>query len=278
MYLRQLFLQDRSLPRLDLASIVSFVLKVPKERLFLEPERPFNEREWRQIQGLIGERQKGKPLAYITKQREFFSEDFSVDERVLIPRPETELLVEEGLSFIKEQKGPVRVLDVGTGSGIIGIMLAKGGAGSVLAVDISPGAIVVARENSRMLGVERQMSFVASDLLSAIGAKSPPFDLVCANLPYVTTAEYGELMDDVRCYEPKGALIGGPEGMDFYERLARDVAGLLSPGGAILCEIGGERQAGLLRARLEGSGFEVTVKNDLGGRQRVVKGIWTSSL
>ncbi len=276
MYLKQLFLQEKSLPRLDLAGIVSFVLKVPKERLFLEPERCFNEKQWREIQDLIGERQKGKPLAYITKRREFFSEDFYVDERVLIPRPETELLVEEGLSFIKERSGPVRVLDVGTGSGIIGITLARGGARSVLSVDISPGAIAVARRNSRMLGVEERMSFVVSDLLSAIGTNGLPFDLACANLPYVTTVEYDDLMDDVRHYEPREALIGGSEGMDFYERLLQNVTMFLSPGGALLCEIGGEKQAELLRTDLQKAGFEVTVKEDLAGRKRVVKGLWTS--
>ena len=278
MYLRRLFLEDKSLPRPDLASIVSFVLKVPRERLFMEPERSLDEEELRQVQELIGERRKGRPLAYITNRKEFFSEEFYVDERVLIPRPETELLVEEGLSCMEERGGPVRVLDVGCGSGIIGIMLAKAGADSVLSVDRSAGAVAVARRNSRMLQVEDRVSFVVSDLLSAIADAVCAFDLVCANLPYVTDAEYRELMDDVRCFEPREALMGGTDGLDLYRRLIRDLDGRIAAGGAILCEIGGATQADALGALMQDAGFAVTVKNDLAGRQRMVKGSWTSSL
>jgi len=278
LHLRRLFLENKSLPRLDLAGIASFVLKVPEERLFLEPERSLDDEEWRRVQELIDERSKGCPLAYITNRKEFFSEEFYVDERVLIPRPETELLVEEGLSFIKERGGPVRVLDVGCGSGIIGIMLAKGGADSVLSVDRSAGAVSVARTNSRMLKVEDRVSFVVSDLLSAIAEGVPAFDLVCANLPYVTNAEYQELMDDVRCFEPREALVGGTDGMDLYRRLIRDLDGRVAADGVILCEIGGAAQADALCVLTQDAGFAVTVKNDLAGRQRMVKGSWTSSL
>jgi release factor glutamine methyltransferase len=244
----------------------------------MESERFLDEEEWGRVQELVAERRKGRPLAYITNRREFLSEDFYVDDRVLIPRPETELLVEEALSFMKGREDRFRVLDVGTGSGIIGIMLAKGGARDVVSVDISPGAISVARMNSRMLGVEARTSFIVSDLLSGIGTHCHPFDLVCANLPYVTADEYAELMDDVRCYEPKEALVGGTDGMDLYKRLIENLGSRICSGGAILCEIGGEAQAEALSTLLRSAGFEVTVKNDLAGRQRVVKGLWKSSL
>jgi release factor glutamine methyltransferase len=277
LYLRQLFLRDSSIPLLDLTTIVSHVLGLSKERLLMEPDRRLDEGEWTRVRGLVGQRREGKPLAYITNRREFFSEDFYVDERVLIPRPETELLVEEGLAFIREKKEPIRALDMGTGSGIIGIMLAKGGAQSVLSVDISPGAISVGLKNSRMLGVEDRCSFLVSDLFNALKTTGPSFDLVCANLPYVTVEEYEELMDDVRAFEPKEALVGGRDGMDLYERFVRNIGSRLSPGGLVLCEIGSGGQAEALKELLTLEGFEVMVKNDLAGRQRVVKGLWTSS-
>jgi release factor glutamine methyltransferase len=276
LFVGQLFLEEKSLPLIDLTNIVSHVLKVSRERLVMEPERRFNEEQWGRVQGLIAERRKGKPLAYLTNQREFFSETFYVDERVLIPRPETELLVEEALALLRTRKDQAWVLDMGTGSGIIGLMLAKGGAERVLCVDSSPDAIDVARTNSRMLGVEGRLNFLVSDLFSAMSADGGPFfDMICANLPYVSTDEYAGLMYDVRCFEPREALDGGAGGMDIYERFFREMGSYLRPGGAVLCEIGGVEQSEKVGGLLKRSGFAVTVKNDLAGRKRMVRGLWT---
>jgi release factor glutamine methyltransferase len=278
LFVGQLFLEEKSLPLIDLTNIVSHVLKVSKERLIMEPERSLNDEQWGRVQGLMAERRKGKPLAYLTNQREFFSETFYVDERVLIPRPETEVLVEEALALLRARKDHAWVLDMGTGSGIIGVMLAKGGAKRVLCVDKSPDAIAVARTNSRMLGVEGRLTFLVSDLFSAMrGEIGPSFDMICANLPYVSTDEYAGLMDDVRCFEPRDALDGGTGGMDIYERFFREIGSYLRPGGAVLCEIGGVEQSEKIGDLLKRSGFAVTVKNDLAGRQRMVRGLWTSS-
>ena len=276
MQIRELFRDEIGLTRADLMGIVSCVLGLPGERLLMEPARRLDDGEWDRIRDLIGERKRGKPLAYLTHRKEFFSETFYVDERVLIPRPETELLVEEALSFVGNSARGARVLDVGTGSGIIGILLAKKGACQVLSVDVSTSALEVARRNARALSVEGRIDFAASDLFSGVKGR-PIFDLVCANLPYVGLHEWDDLMADVRCFEPKGALLGGPRGFEVYARFAPEVGAYLRPGGWVLCEIGGEAQARVVGDLLRDAGFEVSVQQDLAGRQRVVSGIWTSS-
>ncbi len=134
----------------------------------------------------------------------------------------------------------------------------------------------MARKNARAFGLGTGIDFVASDLFSAI-RKGRTFDLICANLPYVALDEWEGLMADVREFEPKAALVGGENGTELYERYLEEIGDYLSREGALLCEIGGEGQAGLLCALLRKAGFEATVLNDLAGRQRVVRGSWKSS-
>lgn len=274
MRIRHLYLSEKDLPRSDLVGIISHVLSLTPERILMEPERVLDESEQRKIEQSIGERRQGKPLAYLTNEKEFFSAPFYVDGRVLIPRPETELLVEEAMKVIR-QKGHPRVLDMGTGSGVIGILLAKNGAGSVVAADISPAALAVAHRNARAFGLEAGIEFVASDLFSAIG-KGRTFDLICANLPYVALHEWEGLMAEVREFEPAAALVGGNEGTELYERFLEEIGDHLADEGTFLCEIGGENQAVCLGGRLKKAGFEVTVLSDLAGRQRVIRGSWKS--
>ncbi len=269
MRVREIFLSEKDLPRTDLIGIISHVLSLPAERILMEPERVLATSEQEKIGRSIGERRKGKPLAYLTHLREFFSEPFYVDERVLIPRPETELLVEEALKIMRS-KGCPHVLDMGTGSGVIGILLAKNGAGSVLCADISPGALAVARKNARASGLQTGIEFVASNLFSAI-RKGRTFDLVCANLPYVALHEWEGLMAEVKEFEPKQALVGGDAGTELYERFLEEIGDYLSEEGTLLCEIGGYGQAIPLGALLGKMGLEVRVLHDLAGRQRVIK-------
>lgn len=276
MYIRQLLQHERNLPKIDLIAIIAHVLSVPTERIFAEPEGTVDASTLESIRALAAQRQEGKPLAYLTNRREFFSEAFYVDERVLIPRPETELLVEEALAVIRASAAPVRCLDMGTGSGIIGILLAKNGADHVVCSDISREALAVAQLNARGLGVDDKVRLVASDLFSAIKEQAG-FDLVCANLPYVAADEWDELMADVRCYEPKGALLGGVAGMELYERCMADLPAYLRPGACVLFEIGGPHQAERINAIMTRAGFTVAIRNDLAGRERVVKATWTSS-
>jgi len=271
-----MLLSEKGLSRIDLVSIISHVLSVPGERLFMEPSRDIDEGQRRRIERLIEERRRGRPLAYLLNRKEFFSESFYVDESVLIPRPETELLVEEAIKVMKRRGHPVTALDMGPGSGVIGVLLSKNGADRVVCVDISPEALSIARKNAHALGCRERIEFVASDLFSGL-KKDGPFDLVCANLPYVARHEWEGLMKDVRDFEPAGALVGGRTGMEVYERYAGEVGAYLAPEGTLLCEIGGSRQAAALAALLRKSGLATAIEKDLTGRQRVVRGSWISS-
>lgn len=275
MCIRQILLSEKGLSRTDLVAIISHVLSVAGERIFTEPSMSLDEGQKGRIARLIEERRRGRPLAYLLNRKEFFSESFYVDESVLIPRPETELLVEEAIKVMREKGRPVTALDMGTGSGAIGVLLSKHGAGRVVCADISPDALAVARKNAQALGLGEGIEFVASDLFSGL-AKGRRFDLICANLPYVAGHEWERLMVDVKDFEPARALVGGPRGMEIYERYAGEVGAYLAPEGTVLCEIGGGRQARGLAALLRKSGFVTAVEKDLAGRQRVVRGSWTS--
>ncbi|MGD0228977.1 MAG: peptide chain release factor N(5)-glutamine methyltransferase [Syntrophorhabdales bacterium] len=275
MRIRELFLSRKEIPGLDLAAIVSHVLALSRERILMEPERLLDGAETARIARLVDERLRGKPLAYLTNRKEFFSESFYVDERVLIPRPETELLVEEALRIVGEKGGDVRVLDMGTGSGIIGILLAKAHARHVLCVDISPGALDVARRNARSLGLGAGIDFVASDLFAAV-KNGRVFDLICANLPYVAECEWDGLMADVKAFEPRRALVGGRDGTELYQRYIGEIVPHLARGGYMLCEIGGGGQAAVLDAPLRKAGLDVAMLRDLAGLERVIRGSWKS--
>jgi release factor glutamine methyltransferase len=272
----QLFHQEKDFPRIDLIALISLVTSLSKEQILMEPDRALTDEEWASMQTLLEERRRCKPIAYITHEKEFFSERFYVDERVLIPRPETETLVEEAIKFMQERKEPVRVLDMGTGSGIIGIMCARNGANHVLCIDKSPAALDVARRNGAALHMEERPALLCSDLFASV-KKAPLFDLVCANLPYISEEEWQDLMDDVRLFEPEEALLGGQKGIEVYERFIADLRGRLSPGAAVLCEIGSSSQADMLCGMMKTIGFETAIKKDLSGQQRVVKALWINS-
>ena len=243
MRVREFLRQEKDIGRTDLVAIMAFVLATSTERIYMDPERELPEEACRRIREHVAERKKGKPLSYITGRREFFSEEFFVDERVLVPRPETELLVEEALRIMAERPGhksSQRILDMGTGSGIIGITIARHGNAAVTCVDISLDALLVARANAARLGVQDKVACVCSDLFSSIKME-PRFDIIVANLPYVSASEWHELMTDVK-FEPKTALLGGTLGTEVYERFVAELPGRLGEDGFVLCELGGTAQ------------------------------------
>lgn len=271
--IREILRHTQEIPTIDLMAIIGYVLSRSAERVLAGLEEEVGDEAAASIQACIEERKTGKPLAYITGVKEFFSEPFLVDDRVLVPRPETELLVEEALRLMVAHAAP-RVLDVGTGSGAIGIMLAKHGA-RVVCTDLSFGALLVARENAARLGVSERMAFVCADLLTSTREGSA-FDLILANLPYVSLSEWEELMEDVKGFEPRGALVGGVLGVETYERFIASLRGHLSPSGHVLCEVGGDAQAGLVTELFEKQGLQSLAVLDLEGRKRVLKGTWKS--
>jgi release factor glutamine methyltransferase len=228
------------------------------------------------FRGLVKERAAGKPVAYLVGQREFFSLPFEVTSDVLIPRPETELVVVRALDLAKDWAAAGRrdlaAADVGAGSGILAVTLAKHLPQSrVTAIDVSPAALAVAQRNATRHGVSDRITGMEGDVLAGVPAAAA-FDLIVSNPPYVKTAELAGLADDVRRYEPTLALDGGPEGTTVIERLLPQAAQRLKPGGWLLLEIGPtivDRVQQLVEAT---PGFErqATLK-DIAGLPRVVQ-------
>jgi release factor glutamine methyltransferase len=224
---------------------------------------------------LVRRRAEGVPVAYLVGHREFYSLDFRVTPDVLIPRPETEFVVLAVLDLVKARgalERPIAVADVGTGSGIIGITVARQvPQARVTALDISPAALAVARDNARRLDVADRIEFLKSDLLAAV----PPgqsFDVIASNPPYVSTREMAALPRDVKDHEPELALAGGESGTSVIERLIPQAAERLAVGGSILLEISPvlqQRVESLLAAdgRLEVG----KTLNDLAGMARVAQ-------
>ncbi|OPY75517.1 MAG: Release factor glutamine methyltransferase [Syntrophorhabdus sp. PtaU1.Bin050] len=262
--------------RLDVVSVLAFALAVRQEEVLMNLDRSLDEETTHQVLALLKERSQGKPLAYITRRKEFFSESFFVDERVLIPRPDTETLVEAATDILNSKPNMEYVLDMGTGSGAIGLIIAKKTGKRVVCVDISPEALAVAEKNSRDLGVRDKVDFLCSDLFGGT-RREKKFDMVVANLPYVAQTEWDSLMRDVRAYEPRMALDGGADGAEVYRRFVQELPHHLKTGGCVLCEIGGAGRAEQVREMLHAVGFSIVTKRDLSGNARVLLGSWTSS-
>ncbi len=271
MRIRQILAGEKGLSRTDVIGAVSFVCKMTKEELLRDIDSRLDEATLNAVKDCLGERRAGKPLAYITGVKEFFSESFFVSPDVLIPRPETEILVEEALKIIGTGGNRVSILDMGTGSGAIGIIVAKHAGSNVVCVDISAAALRVASKNAGSIGVADKTRFVCSDLFGAI-KEGPGFDVILANLPYVAASEWEDLMADVRQYEPRGALYGGQRGVEIYERFVRGLPGRMKSGGHVLLEIGSPAQAAEVGGMLKEIGLTVNVKKDYSGTERVLVG------
>lgn len=274
MRIRDILEKQNSIERFEAANIVAYALSMRKEEVFANFESEVDECARQKINELLEDRKRGKPFAYITGYREFFSEKLYVDERVLIPRPETEILVEEALRLFSKEPEINSILDVGTGSGAIGLILAKNTQKHIICTDISLSALCVAQRNRESLGLSERVCLVCSDLFCAVG--DVQFDMILANLPYVASEEWGNLMADVRDYEPRAALDGGTGGIVIYKRFIDGLSQHLKMGGHVLCEVGGTKQTNTMRKMLQKKGLSVAVKNDLSGNTRVLIGSWTS--
>ncbi len=227
------------------------------------------ERDWEYYRALVLRHAKGEPLQHLTGEREFFGLDFHVTPAVLIPRPETEILVEAALGIIRENLGfSVMFVDVGTGSGCIAVSVAHGVPSCRgWATDISGQALEVARKNAVRHGVLAQIQFVRADLLDCFHGKSF-FDLILCNPPYIPLGEYNALPAGVRDYEPRQALFGGLDGLDFYRRMVPAARLRLKPGGFVLFEAGAGQADGIARL-IEKEGLELQeILNDLQGIPR----------
>lgn len=216
---------------------------------------------------LIARRSAREPVAYITGHREFWGLDLEVTPDVLIPRPETELVVELALQHAAASGAPRTVVDVGTGSGAIAIALAREWpAATVAATDISPAALAVASRNAQRHGVAERIRFVSADL---IDSQIPPSDLIVCNPPYVPIAHRRSLQPEVGTYEPQVALFGGGDGLELVRRLLDMAPACLAPGGSLIMEFGDGQEQGLLDAASDAGWQVLSVSPDLQGIPRV---------
>lgn len=257
-------------PRADAQILLGHVLGCGKVDLLVRYDEQPAEADRNRFKELIQRRVAGWPVAYLVGHRDFYLLSFEVTPAVLIPRPETETLVAEALAFLKPLAAPA-VLELGTGSGCIAISIAHQKKDArVTAVDVSPDALAVARRNAAKHGVADRMTFLQGDLFAPVPAGAA-FDLVASNPPYIAHHEFAGLQPDVRDHEPRAALDGGADGLDFYRRIAAAAGSFLRPGGRLLLEVGSTQDADV-RAILGGrSELEVgpTLK-DMAGHPRVV--------
>ncbi len=258
-------------PRLDAQVILAHVLGQDRSWLFAHHDYQLSDQEIERYTELIARRARREPVAYLIGRKEFYGLEFLVDRRVLIPRPETELLVDAALGQIASRsREPVLVADVGTGSGAIAVAVAVNAPGSrVYAVDISPEALAVARENLRRLDGDGRVRLFLGDLLTPL---PEPVDIIVANLPYIPVKVLETLDPDVRDYEPPMALAGGEEGLQQIERLLEQAPRFLKPDGTILLEIGHDQGEVVreLAQRMEPRPRYVGVRQDYSGHDRLV--------
>lgn len=258
--------------RLHTELLLAHVLRVPRLRLYLDFERTLSAAELDTLRTLVKRRAAREPLQHILGTASFCGLELRVDRRVLVPRPETELLAERGWQFLRsvasDPAAPPRALDFGTGSGCLAIALTVNcPAARLVAVDTSPEALDVARENAARLGVADRIEFVASDGFGAL-APSTVFDLIVANPPYIPTAEIEHLSPEVRDFDPRAALDGGPDGLRCLRRLAREAGGFLRASGRLMTEFG-DGQADAVAALFREANWTVeAVEPDLTGRAR----------
>jgi release factor glutamine methyltransferase len=245
--------KDVDAPRLTAELLLGHVLGCSRVRLYVDLDRPLSAEELATYRGLINRRVQGEPTQYLVGEKHFYNRTFVVDERVLIPRPETELLVDEVLQHLP-LKTPSRVLDLCTGSGCIALSIAaERPYASVWAVDVSRDALEVARLNAERLGVGPRVTLREGDLFGGL-PEDARFDVIVSNPPYVATGELAGLQREVQ-REPRLALDGGGDGLDLVRRLVAEAPGWLRPGGHLAMEIG-ENQGPATLALLRSAGFE----------------------
>ena len=263
-------------PRLGAVLLVAHALEIDRMRVILDANRPLEGAELALLRDLVKRRRAFEPIAYLRGYREFYGLKFRVDKRVLVPRPDTETLVDAALSRSAHVSMSMRQLDLCTGSGCVAIAMARQRpTARVFASDVSGDALAVARDNALRLGAYN-VAFVESDLFAfapATPLARERFDVITANPPYIATSELATLMPDVRDHEPRLALDGGADGLALVRRIVSEAPEHLEPGGLLAIEIGaGEAEATV--ALFEARGFaDVRVHRDIARIERVVSGV-----
>ena len=266
-------------PLADAEVLLADILTLPRLNLYIDPHRPLSDAQHHAFLAHLCRRMQGEPAQYITGRQEFRSLTFEVNPHVLIPRPESELLVEHGGRWARQwakRHGTAALwcLDVGTGSGNLGIsLLHELPECSACAIDSSLAALKVARRNAGQLGVADRWYGLCGDLVGPLQSDPPRFAVCVANLPYVTAAEWRALPPHIKDHEPTAALLGGPDGLDVIRHLIATAPAILAPQGMLLLEVGWQ-QAGTVNALMQGTmRFAATgMHQDFAGIDRVVWG------
>jgi len=256
-------------PGLDAELLLAHVLQKDRTWLLAHPEHLLTPTQEANFRSLVQRRRQREPLAYITGQRWFYGLLLHVTPATLVPRPETEELVELALDWLQKHPRAV-VADVGTGSGAIALALAQHtpATTSIIATDISSAALEVARANAQRLGLSHRISFHQGDLLAPL---PPKIDLLVANLPYVAESQRADLMPEVREYEPANALFSGPAGLHHLQRLLAQAPAHLRPGAAIMLEIGYEQGAAVIKLACQHfPRSHIRLHQDLAGHDRIL--------
>ncbi len=257
---------------LEAELLLGHALGLDRAHLYQRLRQPLTREEESAYRALLGRRLQREPTAYIVGGRDFYGLSLEVTPAAMIPRPETELLVDMTLAFLAPRVSApeCRVVDVGVGCGAIALALAANLPPQVwvIGIDVSHEALALARRNAERLGLTQRVRFLRGDLLGPLAA---PVDVIMGNLPYVKTADWEAAPPEIRCFEPRQALDGGPDGLRLIERLLRQAPAYLKPGGAVFLEIGEEQ--GEAARRLASQAFpeaDAEVRQDLAGLDRVL--------
>jgi release factor glutamine methyltransferase len=258
-------------PQLDAEILLHAITGIHRAMAYARPEQILSNEQMEDLQLVLVRRERGEPIAYITGTQEFWSMPLDVSPAVLIPRPETELLVERALELVSLEH-PSRVLDLGTGSGAIALAVAHARAhAQVIAVDLSQDALAVAAGNRRALAIGN-LELKQSDWFS--GLHGERFDVIVSNPPYIAIDD-PDIAPDVAAFEPALALIAGPTGLEAIERIARDACHHLLPNGWLLLEHGWKQGAEVRSALVQHGYSHVRSRSDLAGHDRVTEGQWS---
>ena len=250
--------------------LLEWKLGVDRAEYFMDPDAEVPQEQWNDLDAALRKRERRIPLQYLMGSCEFMGYSFAVDERVLIPRQDTECLVELAVEQMRRSPEPCRVLDRCTGSGCIGVsvkLLCP--QAQVVLSDVSEGALAVAGENARRLGAPAEL--VQGDLFENVQGT---FDYILSNPPYIPSKVIDGLMPEVRDHEPRLALDGTEDGLHFYRRIVREATKRLRPGGRLLFEIGQEQGEALLSLLQEAGYEETAIRQDLAGLDRIAVGRW----
>jgi release factor glutamine methyltransferase len=272
----QHYFADRGIeaPRAAAEILLAHVLGVARIDLYLRHDQPLNDDELGRFKALIKRRVQREPVAYIVGEKEFWGLALAVSSRVLIPRPDTESLVETVLNTVLHPDGeaPKRVLELGVGSGAIVIALATERPDHhYFAADCSTAALAVTRANLQRHGLADRVRLFAGNWLDPVGGRGPRFDLIVSNPPYIPSRDLAALAPEIRRYEPTGALDGGEQGLDAIRRILGAAYRHLAPGGHLVLEIGHDQAETVCRAAGDAGPYAVTgVARDYAGHDRVV--------